>query len=78
MAWSHEEYNAVERKIDEFAVGIGPELQRRLQARAHEPGRLHWLEEWWDDIAYMGYRDSVVVNVSYYCEYHSCLADFNR
>lgn len=69
IAWSREEYDVVERKIDEFASGLGPELQKRLLARAAEPGRDHWLEEWWDDLGYQGYRDSVVINVSYYCEY---------
>ena len=46
------------RKINAFANGIGPELQRRLEARAlYKP---HWLEEWWDDGAYLSYRDSVL------------------
>ncbi|KAI0342524.1 carnitine acetyl transferase [Trametopsis cervina] len=66
IAWSREEYADVEKKIDAFARGLGLELQKRLQARAQEPGRQHWLEEWWDDIGYLGYRDSVVVNISYY------------
>ena len=45
------------RKIDAFANGIGPELQHRLQGHAlYKP---HWLEEWWDDGAYLSYRDSV-------------------
>ncbi|KAJ7784367.1 acyltransferase ChoActase/COT/CPT [Mycena metata] len=42
------------------------ELQKRLEARAAEPGRLSWLSDWWNDVAYMGYRDPVVVFVSYY------------
>ncbi|KAJ6621836.1 acyltransferase ChoActase/COT/CPT [Mycena sp. CBHHK59/15] len=42
------------------------ELQRRLEARAAEPGRLSWLSDWWNDAAYMGYRDPVVVFVSYF------------
>ncbi|KAI0091474.1 carnitine acetyl transferase [Irpex rosettiformis] len=66
IAWSREEYDAVEKKIDAFAAGLGPELQNRLKARAQETGRQHWLEEWWDDLGYLGYRDSVVINVSYY------------
>ncbi|ESK97823.1 carnitine acetyl transferase [Moniliophthora roreri MCA 2997] len=64
IAWSEEEYNAVANKVDEFAKGKGPELQTRLKEWAN--GREHWLEEWWDDGGYLGYRDSVVVNVSYY------------
>ncbi|KAF9461247.1 acyltransferase ChoActase/COT/CPT [Collybia nuda] len=64
IAWSDAEFAAVEKKIDEFAVGKGPELQARLLKRAEETP--HWLEQWWDDGGYLGYRDSVVVNVSYY------------
>ncbi|KAJ7587978.1 carnitine acetyl transferase [Mycena floridula] len=64
IAWSEQEYKAVEKKIDEFAIGKGPELQKRLLK--HAEGKKHWLEGWWDDGAYLGYRDSVVVNVSYY------------
>lgn len=59
IAWTTEEYKDAVRKIDEFGTTTGPELQKRLLARAQEPGRLHWFEEWWDDLAYQGYRDSV-------------------
>ncbi|KAA1479501.1 acyltransferase ChoActase/COT/CPT [Dentipellis sp. KUC8613] len=44
----------------------GAELQERLQARAADPDTKNWLADWWNNDAYMGYRDSVVVNVSYY------------
>lgn len=71
LAWDEGEYHASERKIDEFAAGLGPELQRRLEQRREEPGREHWLEEWWDEGAYLAYRDSVMINVSYYCECRS-------
>ncbi|PPQ72312.1 hypothetical protein CVT26_007269 [Gymnopilus dilepis] len=64
IAWSESEYASVAKKIDAFERGKGPELQARLLQRAST--RQHWLEEWWDDAAYLGYRDSVVVNVSYY------------
>jgi len=64
IAWSDQEFSAVEQKIDQFASGKGPELQKRLLER-HQ-ATPHWLEKWWDDGAYLGYRDSVVVNVSYY------------
>ncbi|KAF9006027.1 acyltransferase ChoActase/COT/CPT [Cyathus striatus] len=64
IAWSEEEYNAVVNKIDAFVAGKGPELQTRLVKRAEETP--HWLEQWWDDGGYLGYRDSVVINVSYY------------
>ena len=57
IAWSDLEYASVEEKIDEFGVTKGPELQERLLKRAEETP--HWLEEWWDDAGYLGYRDSV-------------------
>lgn len=44
-------------KIDAFVNGVGPELQRRLEE--HAQYKPHWLEEWWDDAAYLSYRDSV-------------------
>ncbi|RDB15196.1 Carnitine O-acetyltransferase, mitochondrial [Hypsizygus marmoreus] len=40
-------------------------LQKRLQERAERVGD-NWLSEWWNDAAYMGYRDPVVVFVSYF------------
>ncbi|KAJ3765877.1 acyltransferase ChoActase/COT/CPT [Lentinula raphanica] len=64
IAWNEAEYNAAVSKVDEFAAGIGPQLQKRLLQRQAETD--HWLERWWDAGAYLGYRDSVVVNVSYY------------
>ncbi|PCH40276.1 acyltransferase ChoActase/COT/CPT [Wolfiporia cocos MD-104 SS10] len=42
------------------------ELQQRLEARAREPGMRNWLADWWNEAAYMGYRDPVVVYVSYF------------
>ena len=48
------------KALDEFgSSAYARELQDRLQKRSEEPGRVHWLEEWWDDLAYLGYRDSV-------------------
>ncbi|KAG6876954.1 hypothetical protein C0992_011240, partial [Termitomyces sp. T32_za158] len=40
-------------------------LQQRLKERAAAVGD-NWLSEWWDDVAYLGYRDPVVVYVSYF------------
>ena len=44
----------------------GRVLQERLQARAAREGVANWLAEWWNETAYMGYRDPVVVFVSYF------------
>ena len=57
IAHTQAELADAQRKIDDFASGIGPELQRRLEA--HAQYKPHWLEEWWDDGAYLSYRDSV-------------------
>jgi carnitine O-acetyltransferase len=57
IAWSEEEFQAVSKKIDAFADSQGPELHKRLLKRDAETK--HWLESWWDDIGYLGYRDSV-------------------
>ncbi|KAI0306076.1 carnitine acetyl transferase [Multifurca ochricompacta] len=57
IAHSRTELEEAFRKIDTFASTVGPELQRRLEAHAKD--KPHWLEEWWDDGAYLSYRDSV-------------------
>lgn len=66
LAHSEAEFTDATKKIDAFGShgGSGNLLQSRLLQRANECE--HWLEEWWDNLGYLGYRDSVVVNVSYY------------
>ncbi|KAH7914605.1 acyltransferase ChoActase/COT/CPT [Hygrophoropsis aurantiaca] len=64
LAHSKEEYAAAEAKIDRFAASQAVDLHERLLQ--HAQGKKHWLESWWDDTGYLGYRDSVVINVSYY------------
>ncbi|KAJ1947893.1 Carnitine O-acetyltransferase mitochondrial [Kickxella alabastrina] len=67
---SAEEFAYTKLAVQEFAESAqGKELQRRLEARAAEPGRANWLEEWWNDLSYMGYRDPVVPYVSYFYSY---------
>lgn len=58
IAHTPSELAEAHRKIDAFANGIGRELQNRLEA--HALYKAHWLEEWWDDSAYLSYRDSVL------------------
>lgn len=41
-------------------------LQARLEERARDPDVKNWLADWWNDVAYMAYRDPVVVYVSYF------------
>jgi hypothetical protein len=57
FADTKEELDLVSRRIDDFGRGIGLNLHERLVERAKQSE--HWLEEWWDDTAYLAYRDSV-------------------
>ncbi|TDL23187.1 acyltransferase ChoActase/COT/CPT [Rickenella mellea] len=60
-------YAETKSAVEEFVSSEqGKELQKRLHARAAEPGQLNWLADWWNEAAYMGYRDPVVVFVSYF------------
>lgn len=45
---------------------IGQELQKRLQARCEDTKHKNWIYEWWNDTAYLSYRDPVVPYVSYF------------
>jgi carnitine O-acetyltransferase len=64
---SDAEYNKTESIVNEFVASPqAAELQKRLEARAADPNVKNWLADWWNDVAYMGYRDPVVVFVSYY------------
>ncbi|KAF8263575.1 acyltransferase ChoActase/COT/CPT [Lactarius quietus] len=61
------EYARSEATVREF--GASPraaELQRRLEARAAQPGTVNWLADWWNDVEYRAHRDPVVVNTSYF------------
>ncbi|KAI9320614.1 acyltransferase ChoActase/COT/CPT [Dichotomocladium elegans] len=65
-----EEYKRTEAAVKEFETsGIGAKLQDRLVAHAQNPNVVNWLEDWWLEAAYMGYRDPVVVYVSYFFYY---------
>ena len=54
---------AVQKFLDSAQSKV---LQERLQQRAAQPGVANWLADWWNETAYMGYRDPVVVYVSYF------------
>ncbi|KAI3631538.1 hypothetical protein MIR68_010421 [Amoeboaphelidium protococcarum] len=47
------------------------QAQNQLEQRASDMAkhRKSWLIDWWNDYAYMGYRDSVVLNVSYFFQF---------
>lgn len=62
-----DEYARTEKLVLEFAASpLAKELQSRLAQRAADPNTVSWLIDWWNDAAYMGYRDPVVVYVSYF------------
>lgn len=61
------EFSCTQSVVKEFLEsGQAAELQKRLEARAASPDMKNWLADWWNDAAYMAYRDPVVVYVSYY------------
>ncbi|KAI8362655.1 acyltransferase ChoActase/COT/CPT [Blakeslea trispora] len=65
------EYKKTEQAVKDFEApgGLGVQLQERLLARAQDPNIVNWMEDWWLDQAYMGYRDPVVIYVSYFFLY---------
>lgn len=65
---SPEEYANTEKAVKDFVApgGIGQELQKRLEARRDDPKIKNWIIEWWNDAAYLAYRDPVVPYVSYF------------
>lgn len=61
------EFTQSQAAVKAFADSpIATELQKRLESRAADPEMKSWLADWWNDVAYMGYRDPVVVFVSYF------------
>ncbi|OQN97876.1 hypothetical protein B0A48_16187 [Cryoendolithus antarcticus] len=65
---SDTEYQRTKKAVDEFISpnGVGATLQKRLQARREDPKHNNWIYEWWNDTAYLTYRDPVVPYVSYF------------
>ncbi|KAI8986185.1 acyltransferase ChoActase/COT/CPT [Trametes punicea] len=64
---TRDEFARTQRAVQAFlASEQATVLQERLQARAADPRVKNWLADWWNETAYMGYRDPVVVYVSYF------------
>ncbi|EGV61035.1 Carnitine O-acetyltransferase mitochondrial [Yamadazyma tenuis] len=61
---SPSQLEASKQKIEQFKKSQGPELQKRLESFSQDKD--NWLAEFWDDYAYMSYRDPVVPYVSYF------------
>ncbi|RKO88367.1 acyltransferase ChoActase/COT/CPT [Blyttiomyces helicus] len=55
------------KAVEDFVKpgSLGLELQKRLVAHK-EASKTSWLIDWWNDYAYMAYRDPVVINVNYF------------
>ncbi|BGP50969.1 hypothetical protein JCM10450v2_006895 [Rhodotorula kratochvilovae] len=68
LAADKAQVEALQKKVEAFARpgGVGEKLQRLLERSRDQPGVRNWLARDWDEQAYMAYRDSIVVNVSYY------------
>jgi carnitine O-acetyltransferase len=62
------EFAASKKAVDEFVKpgGVGEKLQKKLIARREDPKTKNWIYEWWNDSAYLSYRDPVVPYVSYF------------
>ncbi|KAF4582920.1 carnitine acetyl transferase [Ophiocordyceps camponoti-floridani] len=62
------EYEVSQQAVTEFIKpgGIGTKLQERLMARREDPAFKNWLYDWWNQAAYLAYRDPVVPYVSYF------------
>jgi carnitine O-acetyltransferase len=56
------------KAVEEFIAPGGPgrKLQEKLIARREDPKHKNWLYEWWNEVAYLAYRDPVVPYVSYF------------
>ncbi|KJZ78122.1 hypothetical protein HIM_02759 [Hirsutella minnesotensis 3608] len=62
------EYEASKKAVAEFIKpgAIGTKLQERLVAKRDDLAVKNWIYEWWNDAAYLSYRDPVVPYSSYF------------
>lgn len=65
---NEQEFQHSKKAVEDFIKpgSIGETLQKRLEARRADPKHKNWLYEWWNDGAYLTYRDPVVPYVSYF------------
>jgi len=65
---SQKEFEETTKAVNEFVAPGGPGelLQKRLVERRERPEIKNWIAEWWNEAAYMAYRDPVVPYVSYF------------
>lgn len=62
------EFETTKKIVEDFIKpgNIGPELQQRLESRRKDSKHRNWIYEWWNDAAYLSYRDPVIPYVSYF------------
>lgn len=62
------EFEHSKKAVSDFIKpgGVGVQLQEKLIARREDPKHKNWIYEWWNDAAYLTYRDPVVPYVSYF------------
>lgn len=65
---SKAELEKSKKAVEEFIKpgGIGRKLQEKLIARRESPEHKNWIYDWWNEAAYLAYRDPVVPYVSYF------------
>lgn len=65
---SASEYSNSKAAVEDFIKpgGVGSKLQEKLVAKREDPATKNWIYEWWNDGAYLSYRDPVVPYVSYF------------
>lgn len=68
---STSEFENTKKAVEAFIRpgGEGEPLQNRLLERAANPKIKNWIAEWWNEAAYLGYRDPVIPYVSYFYSY---------
>lgn len=60
-----EEYAASEKAVSKFQQQAS-QLQDRLVEKAEKPDVKNWIIDWWNEAAYLAYKDPVVPYVSYF------------
>jgi len=60
-----EEYTASEKAVANFQQQATT-LQDRLVEHAEKPETKNWIAEWWNEAAYLAYKDPIVPYVSYF------------
>ncbi|KAG6016941.1 hypothetical protein E4U43_002684 [Claviceps pusilla] len=65
---SASEYATSKAAVQEFIRpgGVGSKLQHKLIARRENAQTKNWIYDWWNDAAYLAYRDPIVPYVSYF------------